>query len=325
MERFDAARWRILHVRRASSSASARNAIVAAAKRTRIDRLLATAGLPELNRIVMLAIAIAPCPADTRIGEAGARPRARGLGVIDGEVTLHESHTAGCERHDQSATRAGSQGSRAIVAFRIAASRHRNPADEGHGLGRRQARVVEQRNRQRSARRALLLVPKIQPRAGRHPQRARLIGSQLHRKTSAVDFAVGRDGGSFTALVHCTVFSSKKIIQTAIETGVRLRHIDHLDAARSLWSQQRAHTSVRRDLEVWLQGAESLSQLYWMVSLSAVMEFVRPGECLHLQAPTRLVANKGCGSVSDPFGGFTHAALPRICTGFGLLFVNDNA
>ena len=81
--------------------------------------------------------------------------------------------------------------------------------------------------------------------------------------------------------------------------------------------------------EIWKFGfkvPESLSQLYWMVSLSAVMEFVTPGGVPTTCRPaTRLVANKGCGSVSDPFGGFTHAALPRICTGFGLLFVNDNA
>ncbi len=169
--------------------------------------------------------------------------------VIDGKSPRLESRAAGCERYAESATAAGNQSNRAIVSLRVVAL-HRYLADEGHRLRGRQVRVVEERNRQRGARRALLLVAKIQARAGRHSQWAGWIRFQLHRKTSAIDFAAG----SYRAGTLDRV-QFEKIIQAAIHVGVRLRHIGNLQAARGLGSEHSSRAGVRGDLEVRQQSA----------------------------------------------------------------------
>src|SRR5208337_3451728 len=138
-----------------------------------------------------------------------------------------KSDGAGLESYSQSATTARSEGNRAIIRLRVAAA-HQDLADEGYRLWVRQVRVVEKRNRQRGARVAHRLTPKIQTRARQHPQWAWGTRFQLHRKTSAIDFARVALRRQRTSRPTLQRVQFQKIIQTAIYEGVRLRRIHHL-------------------------------------------------------------------------------------------------
>src|SRR5208337_1754812 len=137
--------------------------IITAGRRRRIHRLVVTADLLELLRHLALTTRsdlnsntnshIRPSGPESRrslsratqIDKLGNAVRFRR--VIDSDFSGVKSDGAGLESYSQSATTAGSEGSRAIIRLRVAAA-HQDLADEGYRLWVRQVRVVEKRNRQ---------------------------------------------------------------------------------------------------------------------------------------------------------------------------------
>src|SRR5207302_1253444 len=112
--------------------------------------------------------------------------------VCDRDGSRVESHDLRLEQNRQGTTAPGSQACTTVIRFQVVASYQ--IAGEVNGCGLRIARIVEKRNRQRSAKLAHGLKPEIQSRARRHSEWARHVGGQLHGKTSAIDLAVRRCG-----------------------------------------------------------------------------------------------------------------------------------